>query len=56
MKEITLRDLKERINKLPEEEQNKTIEELYALQYTNSLGKIFKGTDFSILASWDYDD
>ena len=55
MKEITLRDLKERVNNISESDLDKTIDEVY-IEDSKKLDKLFGDSPFYIKASWDYDD
>lgn len=56
MKEMTLRELRDRINKLPEEKLDKDLDDLY-LHDKECLNNLFNNdSDFDIVPWWDYDD
>ena len=54
-KELTLRMLKEKISKMPEEDLDKTIDDLY-MKEQSKLDLLFEDSAFYIKAYWDYDD
>ena len=55
MEEITLRELKKRINKIPEEKLDKDLDELY-INDKKCLEGLFEGSAHDIVPWWDFED
>lgn len=55
MEEITLRELKKRINKIPEEKLDKDLDELF-INDKECLEKLFEDSAYNIEPWWNYED